>query len=150
KFHPAQTPVFEHYGVSEAVAAALAPCVPVKGGGALTIEHTAAATLIDVDSGRSEGRRAPGVAALGTNPAAAAEVARQIQLRSLAGPIIIDFIGMHRRDDRRQVQDSLSAALAGDRDTEVLGWTRLGHLELVRKRRRAPLAELLFERVPNG
>ena len=35
-------------------------------------------------------------------------------------------------------------------DSEVLGWTRLGHLELVRKRRHAPLVELLFERTPEG
>src|SRR6185437_11518565 len=33
---------------------------------------------------------------------------------------------------------------------EILGWTRLGHVEVVRKRRHAPLPELLFERPPGG
>jgi ribonuclease G len=148
--HRARMPLFEEHGVSEAIAAALAPRVAVQGGGALTIEHTAAATLIDVDSGSGDGRRDADAAALATNLAAVAEVARQIRLRSLAGPIIIDFIGMHRRDDRGKVQSALAAALAADADSEVLGWTRLGHLELVRKRRYAALTELLFERAPNG
>jgi ribonuclease G len=57
---------------------------------------------------------------------------------------------MRDRRDRERVQDALAAALAYDIDTEVLGWTRLGHLELVRKRREAPLAELLFERTAGG
>jgi Ribonuclease G/E len=148
--HRARTPLFEERGVSEAVAGALMPHVAIDGGGELTIEHAVAATLIDVDSGRVNGRRDADATALATNLAAAVEVARQIRLRSLAGPIVIDFIGMRRREDRIKVQSALSAALTGDDDSEVLGWTRLGHLELVRKRRYAPLAELMFERGPNG
>ena len=116
-------------------------------GGALTIELTAAATMIDVDSGA--GARG-GKAHLATNLSAAREAARQIRLRNLAGPIVIDFIGMRDRRDRDRVREALAAALADDADSEVLGWTRLGHLELVRKRREAPLAELLFERTAGG
>jgi ribonuclease G len=148
--HRARTPLFEEHGVGEAVAGALMPRVAIAGGGALIIDHAAAATLIDVDTGRVEGRRDAEATALATNLAAAVEVARQIRLRNLAGPIVIDFIGMRRREDRIKVQTALSAALASGGDCEVLGWTRLGHLELVRKRRHAPLAELLFERGPNG
>ncbi len=33
---------------------------------------------------------------------------------------------------------------------QILGWTRLGHLELVRPRRGRPLAEALLERRPRG
>jgi ribonuclease G len=87
---------------------------------------------------------------LAANLAAAQEAARQIGLRNLAGPIVIDFVGMRDRRDRDRVRAALTAALADDGDAEVLGWTRLGHLELVRKRRHAPLAELLFERLPGG
>jgi len=47
-----------------------------------------------------------------------------------------------------RVRAALEKALAGD--AELLGWTRLGHVELVRKRRQTPLAELLFERRPDG
>ena len=148
--HRARNPLFYERGISEAVAGALMPRIAIEGGGALIIEHAAAATLIDVDSGGGARRRDAEAAALATNLAAAVEVARQVRLRGLAGPIVIDFIGMRRREDRLKVQTVLSAALAGDGDSKVLGWTRLGHLELVRNRRYAPLAELLFERGPDA
>jgi ribonuclease G len=148
--HRGRTPLFEDRGVSEEIAGALVPRVALAGGGALIIEHTAAATVIDVDSGPAEGRRDARAAALATNLAAAAALARHVRLRSLAGPIVVDFIGMRHRDDRLKVEGALAAALAADGDSEVLGWTRLGHLELVRKRRHAPLPELLLEWMPNG
>lgn len=148
--HRGRTPLFEDRGVSEEIAGALVPRVALEGGGALIIEHTAAATVIDVDSGLAEGRGDARAAALAINLTAANALARQVRLRSLAGPIVVDFIGMRHRDDRLKVEAALAAALAEDRDSDVLGWTRLGHLELVRKRRHSPLPELLFERVANG
>ncbi|HWG78308.1 MAG TPA: ribonuclease E/G [Stellaceae bacterium] len=148
--HREQPPLFEHYGVAGDIAAALSPRVLLPEGGALTIELTAAATMIDVDSGGAARGRGAASAILAVNLAAAREAARQIALRDLAGPIAIDFVGMRDRRDRDRVRAGLTEALADDADAEVLGWTRLGHLELVRKRRHAPLAELLFERAPGG
>ncbi|HET7594380.1 MAG TPA: ribonuclease E/G [Stellaceae bacterium] len=147
--HREKQPLFEHHGIAGDIAAALAPRVLLPDGGALTIELTAAATMIDVDSGAASRGRKAQAAILAANLAAAQQAARQIRLRNLAGPIVIDFVGMRDRRDRDRVRAALTAALA-DTDTEVLGWTRLGHLELVRKRRHAPLAELLFERAPGG
>jgi ribonuclease G len=99
--------------------------------------------MIDVDSG--------GAPALATNLAAAREAARQIRLRNLAGPIVIDFIGLKKRTDRERVTEALAAALAEDPGKpELLGWTRLGHVELVRPRRQAPLAEILFAPAQGG
>jgi Rne/Rng family ribonuclease len=132
--HRETSPLFEHYGIAEAL----------PDGVAVTIEHSAAATLIDVDSGSTA------AAGLAANLRAAREVARQIRLRNLAGPIVVDFIGMRDKGQRERVRVLLAELLALDGDSDVLGWTRLGHLELVRKRRHAPLAELLFERVPGG
>jgi ribonuclease G len=142
--HRETSPLFEHYGIAEDVAAALAPRIALPDGVAVTIEHSAAATLIDVDSGSTA------AAGLAANLRAAREVARQIRLRNLAGPIVVDFIGMRDKGQRERVRVLLAELLALDGDSDVLGWTRLGHLELVRKRRHAPLAELLFERVPGG
>jgi ribonuclease G len=49
------------------------------------------------------------------------------------------------------VRAALAEALASDPvGPRVLGWTRLGHLELVRPRRGRPLAEALIERRLGG
>lgn len=147
--HRGTAPLFEERSVAGQIAAVLAPQVALPRGGRITLEPTAAATLIDVDMGSGDGRgRDAGRAILEANLAAAKEVARQIRLRDLAGPIVVDFIGMQRREQRERVRDALAAALGGD--AELLGWTRLGHFELVRRRRRAPLAELLFARAADG
>ena len=47
---------------------------------------------------------------------------------------------------RERIRDTLSEALVADpARSQILGWTRLGHLELVRPRRGRPLAEALLE-----
>jgi ribonuclease G len=148
QLHREATPLFEAHGIAEAVASALVPEVVLAGGGRIAIEQTRAAVMIDVDMSGAGGGRDAAAAALAANLAAAREVARQIRLRGLAGPIVVDFIGMRRRAEREQVGEALAAALGGE--GELLGWTRLGHLELVRPRRQAPLAELLFERALGG
>lgn len=141
--HSEAEPLFEQAGIASAVAGALAARVPLPGGGALLIAPTAAATLIDVDSG--------GAPILAANLAAARVAARHIRLRNLAGAIVIDFISMKRRGERARVAEALAAALADDpAGVEMLGWTRLGHMELVRKRRHPALSELLYERDEDG
>jgi ribonuclease G len=149
KLHCEAAALFEQHGIAAEIEAAQQPRVALPGGGAIAIEHTAAATIIDVDSGSIAGRGKDAAhAALAANLEAARVVARQIRLRGLAGPIVVDFIGMKRREQRDKVSAAMAAALGAEAD--VLGWTRLGHLELVIKRRHAPLAELLFERMPGG
>lgn len=136
-------PLFEQAGLLGAIEAALQPRVDLACGGALHIEATHAATLIDVDSGKAP--------ALAANLEAARAAARQIRLRHLAGPIVIDFVGMRKRGERDKVLAALKGALAADPEKpELLGWTRLGHVELTRRRREVPLAEILFEPVPGG
>jgi ribonuclease G len=141
--HSEATPLFEYAGLAGAIDELLSPRVDLASGGALLIDPTHGATIIDVDSGPA--------AALATNLEAALALAQQIILRNLAGPIVIDFVGMKKRQDRDKVLAALKSALAADREKpELLGWTRLGHVELVRRRRGMPLAELLYERASEG
>ncbi len=99
--------------------------------------------MIDVDGGARSG--------FAVNCAAASAIARQIALRNLAGPIVIDFVGMRSREERDKVAAALKAALADcDEKVELLGWTKLGHFELIRPRREPALAEMLFEQAPDG
>jgi ribonuclease G len=141
--HAETTPLFEHAGLAGAIDEVLSPRVALASGGALIIEPTNAATFIDVDGSKA--------AALATNLEAARALARQIILRNLAGPLVVDFVGMKKRQDRDKVLAALRSALAVDHEKpEILGWTRLGHVELVRRRRVPPLADLLNERAPEG
>jgi ribonuclease G len=129
---------------------ALAGKVALAAGGSVHVEATRAAVLIDVDSGSPE-TGSPERAALTVNLAAADAIARQIRLRNLGGGIVIDFVGLEDRRSRERVRDALAQALAPDsRHPQILGWTRLGHLELVRPRRGRPLAEALLEARPGG
>ena len=118
----------------------MSPRLGLPGGGALVIEVTALATTIDVDSGKAQ-------SALSANLGAAEAVARQIRIRNLSGPILVGFIGMKGKGGRDRVLAALKRELARHvPDCQVLGWTRLGHVELVRKRRAPSLAELAGEK----
>jgi ribonuclease G len=127
---------------------ALASTLAVPGGGSLHIEESRAAVLIDVDSGTPEAGTAAR-AALAVNRAAAQTIARQLRLRQLGGGIIVDFIGLDGSRPKERVRQAMVGALAGDpAQPQVLGWTRLGHLEIVRPRRGRPLSEAMLE--PEG
>lgn len=127
--------------IDEAVEAALRPAVPLAGGGSIAIEPTRAATLIDVDGGGAK-------ALLDVNKAAAREAARQIRLRNIGGQILIDFVSMEAPPQRQAVLDALSRALKRDpARPHALGWTRMGLVEVTRRRRHPSLLEVLTEPV---
>jgi ribonuclease G len=129
--------------------AALAPSLVLPRAGVVHIEETRAATMIDVDTGTpvsgSSGR-----AALAANRSAAQLIARELRRRGLGGAVVIDFVGLARgsgrRDHREQVRRTLETALADDpAKPQLLGWTRLGHLELLRPRHGRSLADAMLE-----
>jgi len=127
---------------------ALAPSTAMRGGGGIHIEETRTATMIDVDTGTPDSGTAER-AALAVNRAAAVLIARQVRLRNLAGPIVVDFVGLAmrtgRRDHREQIRQALAAAVEGDpARPEVLGWTRLRHMELVRPRRGRSISDAML------
>ena len=150
--HRGSPAILETAGVAETVAGLLELRIALPSGGAVTIEPTAAATLIDVDSGSLEGEGRSGEdALLATNLEAASLIARQIRLRGLAGALVVDFIGLRRRESRERLLEAFRAALAAEvPEAQLLGWTRLGHVEMTRPRREAPLHEVVFERASHG
>jgi ribonuclease G len=136
--------------LDEVFAEALSETLALPGGGSAHFEATRAGVMIDIDSGTPEGG-APQRTALAVNLAAAGAIARQLRLRNLGGGIVVDFVGLDSRRARERVRAALAKALMPDpAGPQILGWTRLGHLELVRPRRGRPLAETLLEALPGG
>jgi ribonuclease G len=131
--------LFDMHDVYSALATLEAAAVPLPSGGSLIIEPTQALTVVDVNQG---GGQTAGAA----NAEAAAEVARQARLRNLSGAIIVDFINMDRGAERARLIETLEEAFAGDpAGAQIPGFTRLGIVEITRKRRTATLAEKLKE-----
>jgi Rne/Rng family ribonuclease len=132
--------LFEAEGVEEQLEAALAPEAPIGGGGFLLIEPGRTLTAIDVNSGADD-RRPRDI-----NLAAAEEIAHQLRLRAIGGLVVIDFIDLRTPSARGPALERLSEALAPDpAGCELAGATRLGLVELTRRRTGPSLAELLTE-----
>ncbi len=117
------------------------PVAPLPGGGRVLVQPTAALTAIDVDAGSVAGARDRQAQAR-FNTAAVAEAARQIRLRNLAGPLLLDLAGLSRRE-RERLAGPLARALAPDPLTQLLGMGPLGLFELQRRRVHPPLHEVL-------
>jgi ribonuclease G len=141
-FELASDPValFETHDLDQQIDDLFEPRVTLPSGGGLIIEETAALVAIDVDSGAHNRDREPEAFAVAVNEEAAVEVARQLSLRNLAGQIVIDFLPMKRKENREKIQNVLSAGLVKAGKCNVFGFSRLGLLEMTRRRRGESLA----------
>lgn len=138
------------YGVEQEVERALKRRVWLKSGGYLVFDRTEAFTVIDVNTGKYVGSASLEETVVKTNLEAAREIARQLRLRNIGGIVIIDFIDMVEERHRQQVLSVLEEALRRDRvRSHLLGITKLGLVELTRKKSRPSLAEMLLQPCPH-
>lgn len=142
-----QQGLFTARGVDIEIERALGRKIGLPHGGSLIIDQTEALVAIDVNTGRYVGDADSGNLAetfLTTNLEAAAEIARQIRLRDVGGIIVADFIDMDVPEHQQQVLDALEAACAPDHSRpQILGITRLGLVEMTRKKARQSLRDIL-------
>ena len=144
-----ERPLFDHFGIAEDVARALARRVDLKSGGYLIIDQTEALTTVDVNTGGFVGARNFDDTIFKTNLEAAGAIARQLRLRNLGGIIIVDFIDMTREEHRDAVLAEFRKQLARDRTrTTLSGFSALGLVEMTRKRTRESLAHMLCQPCP--
>ncbi len=128
---------------------ALNPQVWLKSGGFLMIQPTEAMVVIDVNTGRYAGKKNDQETYFKTNMEAAQEIARQLRLRNLSGIIIIDFIDMKSPDMRKALFSKMKELLEKDTvKTTLVDTTRLGLMEITRKKEHRPLHELLGKPCP--
>jgi ribonuclease G len=144
-----ERPLFELASVEDEIKKALARRVDLKSGGYLVIDQTEALTSIDVNTGGFVGSRNFHDTIFKTNLEATQAIARQLRLRNLGGIIVIDFIDMEDSAHQESVLAELAKALSLDRTrTTISDFSKLGLVELTRKRTREALASQLCETCP--
>jgi ribonuclease E len=144
------TPIFQRYGVEDQLTAMYQPVVQLKSGGYLVINPTEALVSIDINSGRSTREHNIEQTAYATNLEAAAEIARQLRLRDMAGLVVIDFIDMEQSSHVRKVEKAMKEALKNDRARIQVGRiSSFGLMEMSRQRLRTGVLEASTKACPH-
>ncbi|MBR5282567.1 MAG: ribonuclease E/G, partial [Alistipes sp.] len=136
KLYNGSVPIFDNFDISKQIKSLFAKYVSLKRGAYLIIEHTEAMNVIDVNSGnRTKAEVNQEETALEVNLAAAKEIARQLRLRDLGGIVIIDFIDLHKAQNRQLMYDEMRKLMATDKAKHtILPLTKFGLMQITRQR----------------
>ena len=104
-------------------------------------------SVIDVNSGKNiskaKSMEAIEASALKTNLEAADTLCQQIKLRNLSGIIIVDFINMNQKNSDILMEHLKSLTKRDIVNTTIIDITRLGLVEITRKKTGKSLSESL-------
>ena len=141
KLYKGTVPIFDNFDISKQIKSLFAKYVSLKRGAYLIIEHTEAMNVIDVNSGnRTKAEVNQEETAMEVNLAAAKEIARQLRLRDLGGIVIIDFIDLHKAQNRQLLFEEMNKLMATDKAKHtILPLTKFGLMQITRQRVR-PIA----------
>ena len=143
KLYKGNVPIFDNFDISKQIKSLFAKYVSLRRGAYLIIERTEAMNVIDVNSGnRTKAEDNQEQTALDVNLAAAKEIARQLRLRDLGGIVIIDFIDLHKAQNRQTLYDEMVRLMATDKAKHtVLPLTKFGLMQITRQRVRPVAVE---------
>ncbi len=146
ELYESRIPLFEAFGIEDAIAQLIEPRIALPSGGWITIEATEALTAIDVNSGSYVLGSGLEDTSLKVNLEAAEVIGLQLRLRGIGGLIIIDFIHLDLPDHIARVLGALEAACSKGRiPVQILGMSEFGLVEMTRKRVRDPLVTRVTE-----
>ncbi len=150
RLHKHKEPIFEHHGVEKQIKSTFGKTVNLAGGAYLVIEHTEALHVIDVNSGnRTASKENQEENAFQVNKEAAREIARQLRLRDMGGIVVVDFIDMHRPQNRKELFDFLRDEMAHDRAKHtILPPSKFGLVQITRQRVRPEMNIITNEVCP--
>ena len=136
KLYKGTVPIFDNFDISKQIKSLFAKYVSLKRGAYLIIEHTEAMNVIDVNSGnRTRAEENQEETAMTVNLAAAKEIARQLRLRDLGGIVIIDFIDLHKAQNRQALFNEMTQLMASDKAKHtILPLTKFGLMQITRQR----------------
>lgn len=140
-------PLYKLYDFEGRIDKALSQKVWLKSGGYLIIEPTEALTVIDVNTGKNDSSQKDSEETFyRTNVEACEEIARQLILRNISGIIIIDLINLSNDSHRKEINRIMNELLIKDSvKTNLVDVTKLGLMELTRKKIKASLAENMLK-----
>ncbi|MBM38493.1 MAG: Rne/Rng family ribonuclease [Woeseia sp.] len=145
-----QENLFDLYDVEEEIYKSMNKMISLESGGRVIFDQTEAMNVIDVNTASFVGLNNSEETMYQTNLEAAVAIARQIRLRNLTGIIIIDFIDMkndiHRSNVLKLFKDSLAKDSAHH---QIMPISKLGLVEMTRKRTRVGLKSVLSEDCPS-
>ena len=142
-------PLYKLYSLETVLSDALSQRVWLKSGGYLIIQPTEALTVVDVNSGKFDGKKKKEETFLKINLEAAVEIGRQLKLRNLSGMILVDFINQEQKENQEKLLHAFKEELKKDSvKVTLLGITHLGLVELTRKKVQRPLYEQLGSNCP--
>ena len=130
---------FDRFGIWEQVSTFLKNRFNLDNGGFLMIETTSALTAVDINTGADVSY----AGALKTNLLAVRELPRQLEIRGLGGKIVVDFAPLSKKD-RSKIEFELIKELKNYNSKSIIvGWTKLGNLEIQKKRSKLPILDAL-------
>ncbi len=150
KLYRGTVPIFDNFDISKQIKSLFAKYVSLKRGAYLIIEHTEAMNVIDVNSGnRTKTEDNQEQTAMDVNLAAAKEIARQLRLRDLGGIVIVDFIDLHKAQNRQALYEEMVKLMATDKAKHtVLPLTKFGLMQITRQRVRPVAVENVSDVCP--
>ena len=133
------------YNITGQLEDALKPRVWLKSGANIVIQPTEALTVIDVNSSKNIAKKDKQHNHFKINLEAAKEIAAQLRLRNISGIIIVDFIDLYDDELNAALVSEFRAFLKQDPvPVQLVDITKLGLVELTRKKLKRPLAEQLL------
>ena len=131
-----ELPIFDKFAITKQLKSGLGRTVSFKNGAYLSIEHTEALHVIDVNSGnRSKAGNDQEANAFEVNMAAADEIVHQLRLRDMGGIVVIDFIDMHTAEHKQELYERVRELMSNDRAKHnILPLSKFGLMQITRQR----------------
>lgn len=135
-------PLARLYNLAGQLEAACKPRIWLKSGANIVIQPTEALTVIDVNSGKNTAKKEKKQNHYNINLEAAREIAFQLRLRNISGIILVDFIDLYDEALNEELMAEFRVCLKRDPvPTNLIDITKLGLVEITRKKQKKPLAE---------
>lgn len=133
------------YRLGKIIKDVLSKKVWMDSGAYLVIEHTEALTSIDVNSGKNVAKKDRDENIKAINFEAADYIMKHLKLRNISGIIIVDFINMREEYYEELTRHMTDLSKQDNVVCNIVGFTKLGLLEITRKKNRKSLNEILGE-----